>query len=265
MSSRFSKKHGHSVKKKEITIREEAPQELREFIIQTIYAFSHNPTFLRKFICLVLRKTPNSDNWSNYPNIDNEVNELINDCEWFYVYDIIEEFANQINIKYRERFHEELNDFFKLNGIGWKLNEGIIEFRGDVVFEETIEKVEKTLSTAELNTAKTEIQEAISDLSRRPDPDITGAIQHSIACLECVCREATGDENATLGDLMKKYQEIVPKPLDKAITSIWGFSSEQGRHLREGRTPDYLEAELLVELSSSISNYIANKIISTKA
>lgn len=59
---------------------------------------------------------------------------------------------------------------------------------------------------------------------------------------------------------MKKYPDIVPKPLDKSIAFVWGFSSEQGRHLREGREPNYIEAELLVELSSTISNYLAKKI-----
>jgi len=44
------------------------------------------------------------------------------------------------------------------------------------------------LETAKLETAKTEIREALNDLSRRPTPDITGAIQHSLACLECVAR-----------------------------------------------------------------------------
>lgn len=111
-----------------------------------------------------------------------------------------------------------------------------------------------------MQTAKTEIKEAITDLSRRPNPDITGAIQHSLACLECVCREVTGDTKATLGDLMKKAGNIVPAPLDHVITKIWGFTSEQGRHLKEGKNPAYIEAELVVELSAAISSYLGKKM-----
>jgi hypothetical protein len=260
MTNRFSKKFGHSIKEKPIEIREDAPQGLREFVIQLVYEFGYQPSFLREVICRVLKISPDRSNWSEYPNIDSEVNQLMEESDWFYIYDIIEAFANRIKDENKPQFHEELNDYFRANGIGWKLHEEQIETRGDLVFEGAVEKVENTLAKVGLKTAKTEIKEAISDLSRRPEPDITGAIQHSLACLECVCREATGDKKATLGDLMKNYSGIVPKPLDKSITFIWGFSSEQGRHLREGRNPEYIEAELLVELSSTVSNYLAKKI-----
>jgi hypothetical protein len=89
---------------------------------------------------------------------------------------------------------------------------------------------------------------------------ITGAIQHSLACLECVAREATGDSKATLGELMKKYPDIIPSPLEQAVTKIWGFTSEQGRHLKEGHPPEYLEAELVVEVTAAISTYLGKKL-----
>lgn len=61
-------------------------------------------------------------------------------------------------------------------------------------------------------------------------------------------REVTGDTKSTLGDLMKKFPKVIPCPLDQAVTKIWGLTSEQGRHLREGQAPEYLEAELVVRL-----------------
>ncbi|OQD45894.1 hypothetical protein BIY37_06175 [Candidatus Brocadia sapporoensis] len=60
---------------------------------------------------------------------------------------------------------------------------------GDVIFETHLHKAEKTLDLTGLKTAKTEIKEAIKDISKRPNPDITGAVQHSIVCLECVLQE----------------------------------------------------------------------------
>lgn len=102
-------------------------------------------------------------------------------------------------------------------------------------------------------TSQSEIKEAITDLSRRPIPEITGSIQHSLAALECVCREVTRDKKATLGTLINDHPNIVPKPLDDAIKKIWG-ASEQGRH------PSYEEAELLVYLSASLCVYLTNKL-----
>jgi hypothetical protein len=146
-----------------------------------------------------------------------------------------------------------------MNGIGWKINENQIETRGDEIFETAVNNVVEVLEVAKLNTAKAEIREAITDLSRRPTPDITGAIQHSLACLECVSREITGDRKLTMGKIIEKHPNIVPKPLDSAIEKIWGFASNQGRHLQEGQAPEYLEAELVVELTATIATYLGKK------
>jgi hypothetical protein len=259
--NRFSKRHGHSIAEKPITIREDAPSGLRDFVIQIVYGLKkYEPSFLRDVICKVLRVSPDRNNWSEYPNIAVEVETLIHGCEWYYVYDIIEAFWDSIGQEFREEFTNELNDYFKFGGIGWKIDFGLIETRGDEVFENSISTVTTVLATAKLQTAQTEIKEAINDLSRRPHPDISGAIQHSLACLECVCRETTGDKKATLGELIKKFPGIVPRPLDTAIEKIWGFTSEQGRHLSEGKVPDYLEAELVVELTATLASFLGKKL-----
>ncbi len=62
---------------------------------------------------------------------------------------------------------------------------------------------------------------------------------------------------------MKKYPGVIPSPLDQAVTKIWGFTSEQGRHLREGEAPEYLEAELVVEVTSAIATYLGKKLSGT--
>lgn len=264
MTNRFSKRHGHKPTEIEIKVRNDAPRSLREFIIQLVYDLGYKPSFIRRCICRILRITPDRNNWTEFPDINIEINELLSNCEWYYIYDIVEYMWDEIDTNRIEEYRDELNDYFKVNGIGWKIECGQIEIRGDKNFEVTIINTEAVLDKANLQTAKTEIVEAIKDLSRRPNPDITGSIQHSLACLECVCREATGDKNATLGELIKKFPNIVPKPLDTAIEKLWGFTSEQGRHLREGNSPNSEEAELVVIISSAISSYLGNKLVPIK-
>lgn len=257
----FSKRQGlFSIKEKEITVREDAPEGLRGFIRMAFYDLKKNPSDLRSITTRVLKIPPDRNNWSEYPNIDYEIEQHLESCEWYIVYDIIEAIIQNLNGQQRETFINEINEYFIANGIGWKIVKGQVETRGDEVFETAVKTVVTVLETVKLQTAKTEIREALIDLSKRPEPDITGAIQHSLACLECVAREVTGDKKATLGELIKKHPNIVPKPLDAAIEKIWGFTSEQGRHLREGQAPEYLEAELVVELSAAISTYLGKKM-----
>lgn len=260
----FSKRQGlFSIKEKEITVREDAPEGLRGYIKMAFYDLNKNPSDLLSITSRVLKIPPDSNNWSEFPNINYEVGHHLENCEWYLVYDIIETIIQKLNQQEKVTFTTEINEYFVTNGIGWKIVNGQIETRGDEVFETAVKTVVTVLETAKLQTAKTEIREALNDLSRRPTPDITGAIQHSLACLECVTREYTGDTKSTLGDLMKKFPGVIPTPLDQAVTKIWGFTSEQGRHLREGQAPEYLEAELVVEVTAAIATYLGKKLAGT--
>ena len=256
----FSKRKGFfSIKDKAVTIREDAPFGLRNFVRLLFYDFNKKPSDLLAIVSKVLKVAP-ADNWTEFPNIDNEVKQLIDECEWYLVYDIIEIIINKFKHQDKELFINEINEYFIINGIGWKIEDEEIETRGDEIFEIAVSKVSSILEDANLYTAKAEIIEAMKDLSRRPSPDITGAIQHSLASLECVAREFTGDKKSTLGNLLKKFPKLIPAPLDIAISKIWGFASEKGRHLKEGHSPDFIEAELIVEVVAAISTYLSKKL-----
>jgi hypothetical protein len=123
---------------------------------------------------------------------------------------------------------------------------------------EHAERANSALERADKGTAASELRQANADLSRQP-PDLTGAVQHSLAALECVARDHCADQ-ATFGKLLERYPGLFPKPLDQGIQKVWGFASEMGRHLREKRTPDVEEAELLVGLAAACRTYLARKI-----
>jgi hypothetical protein len=120
------------------------------------------------------------------------------------------------------------------------------------------ERATVALQSAGRHTAASELREANADLARQ-SPDLTGAVQHSLAALECVARDHCGD-HATFGRLLERYPNLFPKPLDKGIEKIWGFASEMGRHLQEGRLPNKEEAELLVGMAAACCTYLVRKV-----
>lgn len=258
MTDSFSTRHGfRRAHVAPISIREDAPHELRGVILQLAYESGLRPKTLRPVVCRTLRKREDEGNWSEYPNIDNEIRALIDDCEWYRVYDVIEAIAGAT--QEADKFEPELNAYFVENGIGWKLVNGKVEVRGAEVFERSVNLAASVLQVSGLSTARNELHEALGDLSRRPTPDVTGAIQHSMAALECVARAACGDEKATLGEIMKRYRDLIPKPLDEAVSKIWGFASENARHIAEGREPSFEEAELVVGMVAGVATYLAKK------
>ncbi len=228
MSESFSERHGYSKIPANHFVYEDAPEQLREYIKKVVYEdMGNRPRFLRSVICstLLVREDPN--NWSEYPNIDYEVNDLLHGMEWYLVYDVIESLADVFETeKQYDEYESLVNSGFRRLGIGWQLKDGVVQTRGDEAFEENLNVAQEKLEESRFAIARKELKEAIMDLSKRPEPDLRGTIQHSIGALESIAREITGDRKKTLGEILKIYPDIVPKPLDEGLSKMWGYASE---------------------------------------
>lgn len=258
---RFSQRRGFSIKPAaEITIRNDAPQHVRDAVLQIALDVGFRPSELRSVICRVLRVAPDDYNWSEFPNVWGEVQGLMASAEWFRAYDVMEAIAQYAEGSERgESFEREVNQYFSEAGVGWQLIDGGIEIRGPEHFESAVNAVASELADSSKGTARGEFHEALLDLSRRPDPDVTGAVQHALAGLECVARDAVGESSATLGAILKRHKNLVPRPLDSALEKVWGYASERARHIREGGAVEPAEAELLVTFAAAAGSYILRK------
>ena len=262
MRDRFSDQHGYRGPKKEISVREDAPVDLRYAIPQIAEDVGITPTPMRRIVCRVLRVRPDPMNWSEYPNVADEVNDLMSECSWFRVYDIAEAVHAALaprDSEQAELFEEQLNDVFVEKGVGWQMSDGKIIYRGSETFAETTRQADEVLAEIGYSAAGNEIREALHDISRRPEPDVTGAIQHAMSALECTAREVSGKRNLTLGRLVR-YLNLTP-PLDAAVEKLWGYASERGRHIREGQPVTTQEAELVVTLACSLCTFIARRSV----
>ncbi len=281
MGTPFSRRHGYRPKV-EITVREDSPKSLRIGLLQILHdeiGLSYDQ--VRHIVCYILRTAPDPNNWSEVPNIRDEVTHLVQSCPWYRIYDVIESFYRYLRdpesmfpvLVGRARFMApvtigaedilaaRINELFEEEGIGWQLINGQIVIRGSDQFEHAVTTAMDRAEEAGYQAVQTELEEARRDLSRRPRPDVTGAIQHCIAALECAARTLARNDKATLGDLVKKQATNlgIPRPLDQAIEKLWGYSSEMGRHLREGWPPSREEAELLLGIASAVITYLLEK------
>ena len=260
MPERFSDRHGYRGTEQEITVREDAPEGLRFAIPLIAQSADMSPTQIRRAACHVLLVPPDPMNWSDYPNVWDEVNGLIADCAWFKVYDIAEALHAAFAAHSPDRaeaFQARLNQYFRENGIGWEMTEGRILYRGSEAFAETTREAGQILAQTGRTAAANEIHEALRDISRRPTPDVTGAIQHAIAALECTAREVTGEPNLTLGRLLPRLG--LTSPLDTAVEKLWGYASDRARHIREGQAVTTEEAELVVTVACAVCTFLSRR------
>jgi hypothetical protein len=224
----FSKRQGYRSQPKEIIVWEDAPESLRHFVLETAVQLGYGPYPLRDSICSVLRVRPNSNNWSEYPNVWGEAESFVYGCDWFQFYDFVERIYQGVSgrwttdhggegVERAKQFQEAINEFFVDEGIGWQLIDGEIVTRGTETFESNVHGAVEALETAGRITARDEIHEALLDLSRRPDADLTGAVQHAMAALECVARDVCNDKRATLGEVIND----TPAPFRSRSMNRW--------------------------------------------
>jgi len=158
------------------------------------------------------------------------------------------------------RFEPAMNTLFEEEHIGWLLDDGALEFRGEQPLEDVMQSANDDLEQSGFEVASQELREARADLSRRPEPDLSGAMQHATASLESVAREVSGDPNRTFGEIINKYPDLIPPPVDNAAAKMWGYASNQARHGSEGRQLHLAESLLVVGLSAVLCSYLNEKM-----
>ena len=274
MTERFSARHGYGPPAAKITVHEDAPPDLRGAIPLIAEDVGMLPSNMRSVICRVLLKQPDRDNWSEYPNIWGEVYWLMEEAPWYKVYDIAEAiYAELCRSVYSDfnanfpgtegasesanKFGQRLNDFFVQQGIGWRLSDGQIIRRGSEAFVRSTREIPDRLDEFGHKNAATELREASRAISRRPSPNVTGAMHHAMAALEATAREITGKPNPTLGALVRLLE--LPQPLDHAVRKLWGYTSDRARHVRENQNVHPSEAELIVAVSGSLCDFLIKR------
>ena len=124
----FSSRQGRRPPSAQIAVREEASSELRGAILMLAKAVGMKPSAIREVICGVLLVPPDANNWSEYPNIWDEVVWLMEDAPSHMVYTIVEAFCAELaaprgrDSRSAAEFERRLNDFLVENGIGWELH-----------------------------------------------------------------------------------------------------------------------------------------------
>jgi hypothetical protein len=147
--------------------------------------------------------------------------------------------------------------------IPWRMdNDGEIAYKGSEAFESTVHIATSQLAKAGRKTAKDEMHKALGGLSKRPHPDLTGAVHHAMAALECVASDVCGEKGETLGQIVKRHPNKFPPPIGEAVSKLYGFASDKGRHITEGGEPDLKEAELIVGIAATVATYLSRSFVS---
>lgn len=249
-------------------VREGAPEALRSFVLLHVSHIAQARIHdARKLVSQTLRYIPNPSN-QTVAEIWSEIEFAVRGCDWFLIYDLIEEIYRHLQWSSDQQgaFISEVNEFFHEQNLAWQLRTVPVEgtrllapeiiIRGSEAFEVAVTVAVETLQSSGRSSAKKEFDEALQDLSRRPEPDVTGAVHHAIAALECVAAEVCGESGETLGQIVKRHPDRFPAPLGDAVSKMYGFASDRARHVTEGKAPLKKEAELIVNIAAAVTTFL---------
>ena len=261
----FSIRTGAKGSDPEPVIRNDAPPELRLTLVDIASECGLTPNQLRHVLTRQLRIRKTDDQGCQH--VDRQNRQILDGCQWSEIYDVVEAIhaeLSRLDLQWSsasaERFELELNDYFERRGFAWVMTDGRVESSPAPAFTLAISEAREVLERCGWQTARRELDEAVRDLSRRPTPDLTGALQHSLAALECAARSSTGDSKATLGQIISRHRgQVLPKPFDKVVEKLWGFASEVARHVREDTAPEGPETELAVHAAATVITYLNRK------
>ena len=245
----FSERYNLRTTDVPITIQYEAPDDFRVWLIECACSIGLSIDCILTIICQKTFRGTDGNWGADFKK--NEAIDKLRSASWPLVYDVAEAlFTHLTTQNMKQTYVSKLNSYFLIHGYGWKFENGIILYRGSATEDASYQDAINVLVANP--TAKIELTNALHDLSRRPDPDLSGTVHHALAAVECLARDIFNAPASTLGDIIKKNKAHFTSPLDIVIDKLWGYASNHGRHMGEGTTPSFAEAQFVLYASSAI-------------
>lgn len=169
------------------------------------------------------------------------------------VFSIIDEdTGNMLNLK--NRYINIISNIFNIENVNYRIVNGLIT---DIVNEETIKEIEKTLEIPYAVVAN-HYSKALELLYKTKDYD--NSIKESISSVESICQILTSNDKATLGDALKLLKDKIHPAMKSAFEKLYGYTSDANgiRHangLGEGNST-FEEAKYMLISCSAFVNYL---------
>lgn len=183
--------------------------------------------------------------------------EHFSKCKWYEVYDFLEEISvdrselleaqDDSSRKWINEVLEEYNSAYRF--VGKEIAE--------ITDHNEISSIEDGLEDAE-KPVRIHLEAALRMLSDREFPDYRNSIKESISAIEAACRIVTGNESATLGDALKRVQNMHPA-MQKAFGQLYGYTSDESgiRHsLIDEPKISYADAKFMLVTCSAFISFL---------
>jgi len=185
---------------------------------------------------------------------------------WHQVYDLLEEFAERITDFSRrslvtpEQFRAFANRVLADENAGYRFVAGRLT---EVTSPTEIAEIETALAKAErhaLRGVEVHLQQALSLLGQRPEPDYRNSIKEAISAVESAAKLIAGEKKGTLDDALDRLP--LHGAFKSALIKLYGFTSDSSgiRHgLLEAATVEGADARFFVVACAAFVSWLITK------
>ena len=257
-SEAFSDRHG--LRPEGLLIYDAAPDGLRYGLREVLHGLGYEtPSEQRRILCQAMRVRADPSNWSDYPNVDMEVDGLISVEPWYTFFDALERLPRFLHEEVSRRdYFNDMNDLFSDERIGYRFVRQRLERIGTDEFDEAVATALGALDEDRMSEPRRQFERACEFRNERP-PDWSKAIKEAVISVEAVMRIICNRPGATLTSIVNEgLLAEVPGGIKRMLQGLYSLSSGTtgARHAGIGGIePTGPRAELTIHLAAAIHAY----------
>lgn len=182
------------------------------------------------------------------------IKEYFFKCQWFQVYDLLEAIAQDQSHLISNETRDWINRTLEKHNAAYRFVDDEI---AEITDENEIQAIEAALSSAD-SPVRAHLEAALRMLSDKEAPDYRNSVKESISAVEASCRLVTKNTSATLGDALKRVQNVHPA-MSRAFSQLYGYSNDASgvRHsLTDEPTITYADAKFMLIACSAFVSYL---------
>ena len=261
----FSVREG--VRGDQSVIFDDTPEGVRYGLREVLHRLGREtPTQQRSILCKAMLVQPDSYNFSDYPNVDLEVADLLVGQPWYEFLDAVERIPIYLDSITGTQFFELMNQLFADEALGYRFDAGKIMRLGSEEFHTAIREARRALDGDRFEDARNQFEKGLAFRDARP-PDWANAIKEAVnsveAVLQIVCERPGVSMTTILGE---NIPEDVPSGVKKLFRALYGHGSGTtgSRHAAVGgAAPTAARAELALHVAAALHAYSAAELDST--
>ena len=262
MNQPFSMREG--LRTGQSVIYDDAPEQLRYGLREVLEDLEYrSPTAQRAILCKALRQIPDPSNWTDYPNVNYEVLELIAVEPWHKFFDALERIPKSLSKEEILSYYDKMNALFEEEQIGYRFESGAIVRVGTEEFKTAVRVAQVALRGERFAEPLRQFELGLEFRNRRP-ADWANAIKEAVNSVEGVLQVIYSRPGVSMTTIISENLPAeLPGGIKKLFRSLYsqGSGTVGARHASiGGNKPTAPRAELALHIAASLHAFAINEL-----